>query len=162
MQGIDIFEVSAAPGTLGISAIPGLNGSYEDDLLAIHGWGAKVVFTMTTMDELEVVGAGQMAQHMDAMGIAWHHLPIADWGTPSAEIQTLWPTAARAAHEVLDAGGKVLAHCRGGCGRSGMAALRLLVERGESARAALVRLREARPCAVETDAQFIWAATWVD
>ena len=162
MQGIDIFEVSAHPGTLGISAILGLNGSYEDDLLAIHGWGARVVFTMTTMRELNAVGAGDMAQHMAAMDIEWHHLPIPDWGTPPQLVRQLWPAAAAAAHAALDAGGRVLVHCRGGCGRSGMAGLRLLVERGEAPKHALARLRQVRPCAVETDAQFVWAATWAD
>lgn len=55
-------------------------------------------------------------------------------------------------------GGKVLAHCRGGCGRSGMAVLRLMVELGEAPDVALARLRDARPCAVETQAQLDWAA----
>ena len=48
-------------------------------------------------------------------------------------------------------------HCFGGCGRSGMAALRLMVEAGEDADEALERLRAVRPCAVETDAQLRWA-----
>jgi len=38
-----------------------------------------------------------------------------------------------------------------------MAALRLMVEAGEDANDALLRLRSIRPCAVETDAQMIWA-----
>jgi hypothetical protein len=39
-----------------------------------------------------------------------------------------------------------------------MAILRLLVEMGEQPEEALQRLRAVRPCAVETDAQFDWAA----
>jgi protein-tyrosine phosphatase len=46
----------------------------------------------------------------------------------------------------------------GGCGRSGTAALRLMVEAGENPKAALQRLRAVRPCAVETPEQFQWAA----
>jgi len=57
----------------------------------------------------------------------------------------------------LQGGGRVLIHCRGGCGRSGMAALRLMIESGEEAGAALSRLRALRPCAVETEAQMAWA-----
>ncbi|MBR9844091.1 MAG: protein phosphatase, partial [Rhodobacteraceae bacterium] len=49
-------------------------------------------------------------------------------------------------------------HCFGGCGRSGMAIMRLLVEMGEEPEAALARLRAVRPCAVETEAQRLWAA----
>ena len=158
MQGIDLYEVPVGQGVLAISPIPGLNGSYEDDLLAIHGWGARVVFSMTEKAELECVGAGEIGAHMAAMGIAWHHLPIRDFGAPSPEVVAKWRLASDAAHAVLDTGGKVLIHCRGGCGRSGMAALRLLVERGEDASEALTRLRAVRPCAVETDAQYAWAS----
>ena len=158
MQGIDLYEVPVGQGALAISPIPGLNGSYEDDLLAIHGWGAKVVFSMTEMAELETTGAGEIGTHMAGMGIDWFHLPIRDFGAPSPEIVSKWRLASDAAHAALDTGGKVLIHCRGGCGRSGMAALRLLVERGEDSTEALARLRAVRACAVETDAQYAWAA----
>ncbi|MEM7189160.1 MAG: protein-tyrosine phosphatase family protein [Pseudomonadota bacterium] len=158
MQGINIYEVPVGDGLIGVSPIPGGNGSYEDDLRAIHGWGANVVLSMTTTRELEGVGAGDIAAHMEALKIDWHHLPISDFGAPSPDVQRLWTGASAAAHAALDSGGRVLTHCRAGCGRSGMAALRLLVERGESPRAALTRLRTIRPCAVETDGQFLWAA----
>ncbi len=55
-------------------------------------------------------------------------------------------------------GGRVLVHCMGGCGRSGMALLRLMVESGEPADRALARLRAVRPCAVETPEQLAWAS----
>lgn len=157
MQGIDIFEIAVGDGRLAISAIPGLNGSYEDDLLAIHGWGARVVLSMTEQHELEAAGAGEIGQHLTALGIGWHHVPIRDFGVPGPETARRWTKASDAAQACLDAGGRVLVHCRGGCGRSGMAALRILIERGEQPQAALQRLRDVRPCAVETDAQFVWA-----
>ena len=158
MQGIDLYEVPVGQGMLAISPIPGLNGSYEDDLLAIHGWGAKVVFSMTEMAELQCAGAGEIGAHMAAMGIEWHHLPIRDFGAPGLDVVAKWRQASDSAHAAFDVGHRVLIHCRGGCGRSGMAALRLLVERGEEAAGALARLRAVRPCAVETDEQYAWAA----
>jgi protein-tyrosine phosphatase len=57
----------------------------------------------------------------------------------------------------LRSGGRVLVHCFGGCGRSGMAALRLMVAAGEGPESALHRLRASRACAVETEAQRLWA-----
>jgi len=59
----------------------------------------------------------------------------------------------------LSAGDRILVHCRGGCGRSGMAVLRVMIAAGEDADAALLRLRTVRPCAIETDAQMQWART---
>lgn len=120
-----------------------------------------MVLTMTTMRELQSVGGAQIADHMARMKIDWHHLPVRDYGAPEPDVMRLWSDASSAAHRALDLGGKVLVHCRGGCGRSGMAAMRLLVERGEAPDAALERLRAVRPCAVETRWQYAWASEWV-
>lgn len=157
-----IFEIEVGTGRLGISPIPGVGGAYADDLRAITEWGAAACLTMTEMRELETYGATSLAHDLAAVGCAWHHLPIRDWGAPSPATEALWPAAAAEAHAALEAGRRVLTHCRGGCGRSGMAALRLLVERGEDPETALARLRAARPCAVETNAQFDWAAKGVE
>ena len=47
-------------------------------------------------------------------------------------------------------------NCMGGCGRSGMFLMRLLLEMGWSSEG-LERLREFRPCAIETEQQKFWA-----
>jgi len=47
-------------------------------------------------------------------------------------------------------GQSIVVHCRGGLGRTGMVAARLLVELGEKPVTALQRVRAARPGAVET------------
>jgi protein-tyrosine phosphatase len=86
------------------------------------------------------------------------HLPIPDYGAPDALVESQWTEAAQRALDVLASGGKVWVHCMGGCGRSGMAALRLMVEAGEEPSLALGRLRAVRPCAVESPQQYKWAA----
>jgi protein-tyrosine phosphatase len=155
---MEIYAIDAAPGEIGISPMPGRGGDFAADLAAIVGWDAKLVLTMTTERELVHNGAGQIAHDLARHNIAWAHLPIPDFGAPPEATARLWPGAAAEAHGILDAGGRVLTHCYGGCGRSGTAALRLLVERGEEPEAALTRMRAVRPCAVETEAQFQWAA----
>ena len=85
------------------------------------------------------------------------HLPIRDYSGQSGENVELWKNYSVQLHESLDAGGGVIAHCRGGIGRSGMIALRLMAERGEDPDQALERLRAVRPGAVETDEQRFWA-----
>lgn len=87
----------------------------------------------------------------------WRHLPVTDFGVPGPDSAAAWPALAAEALAVLAAGGRVLVHCHGGCGRSGMVALRLMIGTGEGAEAALARLRAVRPCAVETGAQMEWA-----
>jgi len=155
---IEIFPVNVSNGTLGISQMPGRNGRLADDLSAIKDWRPALVISMTTGAELAVAGRADMGGLIQAMGIDWSHFPVADYATPTAQQAPDWHALSGRALAVLKNGGRVLIHCKGGCGRSGIAVLRLMVEAGERPSEALGRLRAVRPCAVETDAQFAWAA----
>ena len=137
--------------------MPGRGGDYFADLNVVLGWGPDLVLTMTTERELKHAGADVFGADLEAAGVRWWHLPIADFGAPPPETAALWPDVSREAHEALAVGGRVLAHCYGGCGRSGMALLRLMVEAGEAPEQALKRLRDVRPCAVEMPTQQAWA-----
>lgn len=147
----------AGGGRLGICGLPGILNPFADDLAAIRDWAPGHVVSMTEQRELEAVGAGDLGDRLGDLGVAWNHLPVPDFGGLEGANAERWPDIATALHACLDAGGGVLAHCRAGRGRSGMIVLRLMVERGEAPRAALARLREVRPGAVETDEQFAWA-----
>ncbi|MBU2994231.1 dual specificity protein phosphatase family protein [Octadecabacter sp. 1_MG-2023] len=156
-----IYPVAVGAGQIALSAIPGRYGTYEDNLSAILHWGPDLVLTMTGQAELDRVGATDFGADLSAAGVAWRHLPIVDFGAPNADVIALWPETSALAHDVLAQGCKILSHCFGGCGRSGMVALRLMIETGEAPDAALARLRAVRPCAVERDAQFEWASNGV-
>ncbi len=53
----------------------------------------------------------------------------------------------------LAEGARVLIHCRAGLGRTGTVAARLLVEHGLEPEAAILRVRQSRPGAIETAGQ---------
>lgn len=154
-----LYPLNVGAGQIALSPIPGRSGSYEADLSALLHWSPDLVLTMTTLVELERMKAGDLGADLQAVGVVWRHLPIADFGAPEGAVQRAWPDVAAEVAIVLAQGGRVLIHCFGGCGRSGMAALRLMVEAGEEMEAALDRLRAVRPCAVETEAQLAWAFT---
>lgn len=59
-------------------------------------------------------------------------------------------TAGLEIHQRIDAGERLLIHCRGGLERSGLVAARILVERGCAPRDAVHRVRAVRPGAIET------------
>ncbi len=147
-----IAQLALGRGTLGICPMPGRAGFYQVDLEALRHWGPSLVLTLTTAAELDRV-APDLPADLARLGIRWLHFPVPDYGIPTAG----WPEVSAAAHAEIDRGNRVLAHCMGGCGRSGTALLRLMIETGEDPAAALMRLRAVRPCAVETDAQFEWA-----
>ncbi len=153
-----VSELQCGDGWLGIAPIPGRRGDFLADFARLVRWRPSLVLTMVSDAELRRVGAETISEDFAALGIGWHHLPVSDLGAASQEIAALWADASGDAHRALEGGGKVLAHCYGGCGRSGMALMRLMVEAGEDADPALERLRAARPCAVETESQRAWAA----
>lgn len=155
---LTIASLPVGRGTLALSPMPGRGASYAADLADLLALGPALVLSMTTTEELAARGAGSLPADLARHGIAWRHLPIADFGAPDDQTAALWPAVAGQALAALASGGRVLVHCMGGCGRSGMAVLRLMVEAGEQPPAALARLRAVRPCAVETDAQYEWAA----
>lgn len=155
-----VFEIAELPvsfGNVGLCPAPGRYGDYSGDLTKILSWCPSLVLTMTTEIELEAVGAEGISNDLAAKNISWRHLPVTDFRSPCRETCKLWPSAEAEAKSVLRKGGNVLVHCYGGCGRSGMAVLRLMIGAGEAPQVAMDRLRAVRPCAVETAAQANWA-----
>jgi len=142
-------------GRLGISPLPGRDGAALADLAAIARWGADIVVSMTTMAEMACLGAEDLAGDLALMDVAHAHFPIADFNAPPPDAP--WAALSARLHATLDRGGAVLLHCMAGRGRSGMVALRLMVERNEAPDSALAKLRAVRPGAVETRGQMAWA-----
>ncbi len=142
-------------GRAGISPLPGRDGKALADLSTIARWGADIVVSMTTMAEMARFGMEDLGRELALMDIAHAHFPIADFNAPPPDAP--WADLSARLHATLDRGGKVLLHCMAGRGRSGMVALRLMVERGQAPDDALARLRAARPGAVETVSQMEWA-----
>ena len=161
MTDLVIHALGLAGGSLAISQMPGRMGGYADDLDFIREWKPSLVITTTTRGELADGSADTLGADIKESGARWLHLPIEDYGVPNDAFLEAWPAASDATLSALRGHGRVLIHCKGGCGRSGMLALRLMVEAGEDAVEALLRLRKLRPCAVETDAQLRWAVTGV-
>lgn len=151
MTGFDIAELRIGAGMGALCPLP----SGPQARAALRAWQPDLVITMTPAAELAALDCADLPEWLGSCGIGWAAMPVADFGAPGDDI--CWRSLSERAHALLDSGGRVLVHCRGGCGRSGMILLRLMTERGEEAQAALARLRAARPCAVETEGQMAWA-----
>ncbi|ABF62900.1 protein-tyrosine phosphatase family protein [Ruegeria sp. TM1040] len=154
---LSLHALSVGDGILALSRAPGAGGDYAADLRLIHEWRPSMVISMTTRVEHVILGVETLGTDIQGLGSRWFHMPVEDYQTPTKDLEDHWHQVSALARQALSGGGRVLVHCRGGCGRSGMAVLRLMIESGEPPDAALARLRALRPCAVETDAQMAWA-----
>lgn len=158
MSQLVIYALQVGGGTLALTSMPGRGGDYAGDLDMISDWKPGLVISMTTAVEMLQDGAPTFGGDIQGRASRWVHLPVEDFGAPPQAVLDAWPSVSAAVRHDLSGGGRVLVHCRGGCGRSGMVVLRLMVECGEQPDKALARLRALRPCAVETDGQLAWAA----
>lgn len=146
--------VGFTKGVLGICKQP----CTDADFAAIETWRPSVVVTLTKEEEFPDKGKPLPVRFLET-NYDWLHLPTTDFGVPDVKDRALWHETLEGLQAVLRANDKVLIHCKGGKGRSGMVLLKLLTLQGEDGDAALQRIRAIRAGAVETDAQFKWATT---
>jgi ADP-ribosyl-[dinitrogen reductase] hydrolase len=152
-----------AGGRIGMTFCPGkydpaaMTGPWDRDLgidlTAIVDWGASALVTLMEAHELAQLGVADIGRYAESIGLAWFHLPIRDASIPDAAFEATWQTAGVTLRARLRGGQGIVIHCRGGLGRTGLIAARLLIELGEPPRDALEKVRAARPGAVETRQQ---------
>ncbi|EPX79525.1 protein-tyrosine phosphatase family protein [Salipiger mucosus] len=152
-----IHALPVGGGILAIAPVPGAGGDYAGDIAHLTEWRPAMVISLVTEVELVAAGAAMLGQDVQDHGTRWVHLPVPDFGVPDEGFKQAWPGISTRARKALLGGGRVLLHCGAGRGRSGMVALRLMIEAGEAADDALERLRHVQPGAVETEAQMAWA-----
>jgi hypothetical protein len=162
---LEIAEVRASPshGRIGITFCPGKRdpyaqtGAWERDLGidvdAIAAWGASLVLTLVKPAELVALKVPSLGQEIQRRGMAWCHLPIADYSVPTEAFERQWVSQGQEIRARLRRGDDVLLHCKGGLGRAGMMAARLLVELGMEPEEAIRRVRRERKGAIETPSQ---------
>lgn len=133
----------------------------DTDLDAITD--VEVTTMVTLMESHEIAACALSSETLteacQSRGIAWHHCPIVDLETPSEDWEKTWDKLGESFRQMLQNGENILLHCRGGRGRAGMIAARLLVELGMSPDTAISNVRIQRPEAIETAVQEEYVST---
>jgi protein-tyrosine phosphatase len=134
-----------------------MTGAWERDLAvdldAIRDWGAAAVVTLLEPQEMKLLNVERLGAEVLSRHMEWFHLPIVDVSIPDAPFEKGWHSAGERLRSLLRSGRDVLVHCRGGLGRAGMIAARLLVELGVDQRTAIDGVRAVRPGAIQTRGQ---------
>jgi len=154
-EGFGRIGITFCPGKKHPEAMAGAqNRDLDLDLDAISAWGAAAVVTLVQIRELVYLKVPNMGQEVKRRGMKWFHLPIEDMSTPDRAFEVAWKKAGEELRTLLRGGSDVLVHCKGGLGRAGTIAARLLIELGMEPETAIREVRKARgEGAIENDAQ---------
>ncbi len=127
----------------------------DADLDALSRSNVATLVTLMEEDEMSGVGVsmGNLREAAKQRDIQWHWMPIRDVSIPDRAFEDAWRSLGPALRKQLRSGSRIVVHCRGGLGRSGTVAARLLVEMGMDHASAIKSVRAARPGAIETRQQ---------
>jgi nicotinamidase-related amidase/aminoglycoside phosphotransferase (APT) family kinase protein len=160
---VDWLAGDGPTSRLGLTICPGRKDRgrvLDADLRSLAGAGAGTLVSLVTQAELDWAGIPALADAARAAGLEHLSLAIPDQGVPTMdEARKL---VARI-DERLERGERVVLHCMGGLGRSGLVAACVEVTRGATAAEAIATVRAARgPRAVETRVQEAFVASFAE
>jgi ADP-ribosyl-[dinitrogen reductase] hydrolase len=160
---IAVVTAGSGFGRIGITLCPGkydphgMSRAWDRDLARgldmIRDWGAAAIVTLLEPKELTLLRVERLGEQVLRRNMLWFHLPIVDVSIPDGRFEEEWDTAGEELRSILRSGSDVLVHCRGGLGRAGTIAARLLVELGVEPATAIASVRAVRPGAIETSDQ---------
>lgn len=153
-EGLGRIGVTFCPGKLQPNAVSGpWQRDLATDLDAIEAWGAAAVVSLIEPKEFTELKVEALGEGIADRYMSWFHLPIRDVGVPDAGFEASWGHCGEAIRGIVRSGFDVVVHCKGGLGRAGMIAARLLAELGHDPAEAVDAVRQVRPGAIETETQ---------
>ncbi|MDC7784692.1 ADP-ribosylglycohydrolase family protein [Rhodoplanes sp. TEM] len=157
---IGAVQPGAGLGRIGITFCPGkkdaesVTGEWFRDLAvdldAIRDWGAAALVTLIEPREMEDLDVSRLGPETEDRHMSWFHLPIADVSVPDVRFEREWLRVGEALRGLLRRGFDIVVHGRGGLGRAGTIAARLMIELGVAPDEAIRAVRGARPGAIAT------------
>jgi len=169
---IRIDELSILNGGLGMSFCAGKKDvgyfsghvwepDLETDALAIANWGAGTWLNLMEESDMKAVSLDPLIfkNTIENLGIKYLHFPIVDASTPTETDEKRWQEEINPfVLSELKLGKKVFVHCRGGLGRTGIIAARILFDAGVSNDADEIMkiVRNTRNGAIENKIQENW------
>lgn len=93
-----------------------------------------------------------LPEECQLLGLEWFHLPVEDDEAPSEPFAAAWEAHRERLKELVMTGKTIAIHCKGGSGRTGLFAARLMIECGIPVQEAVSQVQALRPRAIQNPA----------
>jgi protein-tyrosine phosphatase len=123
--------------------------SIEEAVSTLKAAGADALITLMPADELERFEASALPRVCADQSISWFHLPVEDDHAPDERFAEAFATHKASLMSLLEQGGTVAIHCRGGSGRTGFMAAILMLESGNDRDDVVRAVQGLRPGALK-------------
>jgi len=139
---LTIYEIpTGGPARIATMARPAGDAYLPDEMDKLAQHGVTDLVSHLTEMEIYALGLEDEGDVCTGAGMRFHHYPIGDGGLPSQPeydffVDSLVP--------VLQRGGFIVVHCRGGIGRSSITAAALLIRMGMAPGDAVKAIAHAR------------------
>ena len=154
------YDILGVPGCSGRLIFTPCPGSKETAVAAaldtLQAAGAEALITLMPAGELEQNQAADLPSLCAERNLEWFHLPVADEQVPLDDFAAAWAQARERLQALLGAGRSIAIHCKGGSGRTGLIAARILIDRGLPRAEAVAMVQTLRPKAIQHPAHVAW------
>ena len=155
----DTLSIPGQPGRLIFTPCPGSkDSSLVSALHTLKEAGASAVLTLMPSAELALNGATELPALCAELGLVWLHWPVADEQVPQADFDSAWHASRAQIAGLLSADQAIAIHCKGGSGRTGLVAARILIDNGMGHAQAVSLVQALRPKAIQHPAHAGWLA----
>nr|WP_221189896.1 tyrosine-protein phosphatase [Azomonas macrocytogenes] len=136
---------------------PGLKDTSLDSALdTLQAAGAEALITLMPQEELNQNQIVDLPERCAHRNLEWFHLPVADEQEPEAAFDAAWAAAWPRIHQLLDEGRSPAIHCKGGSGRTGLIAARILITCGVPPAEAIAQVQALRPRSIQNSVHMAW------
>jgi len=144
-------------GSIGMCMCPGRNNhkkwsrDFITDLQVLKTHNVEFVVTLMTNAELQKMGLSDVAERLASENIDSIHYPISDKWIPGSNDDFL--NFIQIIVEKIKLGKKIVVHCNGGKGRTGLTVVACLIKLGVTQLEAISKIRNVRPGMLQNPAQ---------
>lgn len=129
----------------------------DNTITQLKEQGVKAILSVLSADEMKLLDVESMPDVCQQQDISWFNLPVGNHQLPDDAAMSDWQQYKSSITSVLDQGGKVAVHCKGGTTRTGMGAAMVLLELGWAPERAIAEVQSIKPRAFshESNVSFI-------